>query len=259
MNRWKRGIVAPLFALGVSTLLLTVSTEARAQATAVDPAAVQTLKRMTEFLDGLPQFSVRAQNIIEDLHVSGHRVDRDVSGSVTVRRPDKMRFERTGGLNQRFYYDGKAITLFNPAENVYATKAAPETIERMIDLARESVGIVLPGADLAYRNSFPLLVKDLTLAVVVGKAVVGGVTCDQLLFSRPGVDFQVWVSEGKEPWPRKYVVTEAAAPVQLSITTFFSDWNTAPAADDAQFSFVAPAGATAISFMPLEATGGSGR
>jgi hypothetical protein len=259
MNRWKRGIATACFALGVLTLLVTVSTEALAQATAVDPAAVQTLKRMTEFLDGLPQFSVRSQNIIEDLHASGHRVDRDVSGSVIIKRPDKMRFERTGGLNQRFFYDGKTITLYNPPENVYATKAAPDTIERMIDLARESVGIVLPAADLAYRNSFPLLVKDLTVAAVVGKAIVGGVTCDQLLFSRPGVDFQVWVSEGKEPWPRKYVVTESAAPVQLSITTFFSDWNTAPAADDAQFSFVPPEGAQAISFMPIEATGGSGR
>jgi hypothetical protein len=118
---------------------------------------------------------------------------------------------------------------------------------------------VLPGADLAYRNAFPLMTKDLTLAAVVGKAVVDGVTCDQLLFSRPGVDFQVWVAEGKEPFPRKYVVTETAAPIQLSITTFFSDWNTAPAADDAEFTFVPPAGATAISFIPIETTSGSVR
>jgi hypothetical protein len=239
--------------------LATVSTEARAQAPAVDPAAVQTLKRMTDFLDGLQQFSLRSQNIIEDVHASGHRVDHDVTGNVTVKRPNKMRFVRTGALNQSFFYDGKTITLSNPAEKVYATKAAPDTIEKMVDLARESVGIVLPGADLVYRNAYPLLIKDLTLAAVVGKVVVDGVMCDHLLFSRPGVDFQVWVAEGKKPLPRKYVVTETAAPIQLSITTFFRDWNTAPAVNDAQFTFVPPKGATAISFMPLEKTSGSGR
>ena len=68
----------------------------------------------------------------------------------------------------------------------------------MIDFARETVGILLPAADLLYRNAFPLLMQDVNLAGVVGKAVIGGVKCDHLLFSRPGVDFQVWVAEGKK-------------------------------------------------------------
>ena len=101
--------------------------------------------------------------------------------------------------------------------------------------------------------------QDVTLAVVVGKAVVGGVKCDHLLFSRPGVDFQVWVAEGKQPWPRRYIVTETGTPALLSITTVLRDWNLAPAVDDAQFNFVPPKGTQAISFMPLETTGGSDR
>ena len=115
MNTWKRRIALAWFALGVLTLLVTVSTEARAQTPAVDPAAVQILKRMTDFLDGLQQFSVNTQNILEELHVSGHRVDYDLSASVTVKRPNKLRAVRTGELtNQRFFYDGKTLTLYNP-------------------------------------------------------------------------------------------------------------------------------------------------
>ena len=64
----------------------------------------------------------------------------------------------------------------------------------MIDFARETVGIVLPAADLVYRNALPLMMQDVSLAVVVGKAVIGGVKCDHLLFSRPGVDFQIWIA-----------------------------------------------------------------
>jgi hypothetical protein len=120
----------------------------------------------------------------------------------------------------------------------------------MITFARESVGILLPAADLLYRDSFPLFMKDVTLAAVVGQAEIGGVRCHHLIFSRPGVDFQVWIADGKQPWPHKYVVTETSAPSRLSITTFLSDWNTAPVVDDAQFNFVPPKGAQAIDFLP---------
>ena len=86
------------------TLLVAVSTDARAQAPAVDPAAVQKLKRMTDFLDGLQQFSVNTQSMIEELHVSGHRVDYDLSVDVTVKRPNKLRAIATGGYsNQRVF------------------------------------------------------------------------------------------------------------------------------------------------------------
>jgi len=149
--------------------------------------------------------------------------------------------------------------LYNPSAKVYATKPAPDTIEKMIDFARETVGILLPSADLLYRNAFPLLMQDVTLAVVVGKTAVGGVKYDHLLFSRPGVDFQVWIAEGKKPWPARYIVTETGTPALLSITTVLRDWNLAPAVDDARFNFVPPKGAQAISFMPLETAGGSNR
>ena len=260
MHTWKRWIIAAGFAVGVLTLSVTVSTDARAQTPAVDPAAVQKLKQMTEFLDGLQQFSVQTQNVIEELHVSGHRVDKDLAANVTVKRPNKLRAARAGGLmDQRFFYDGKTLTLYNPAEKVYATEAAPDTIERMIDFARETVGILLPAADLLYRNVFPLLMQDVTLAAVVGKTVLDGVTCDHLLFSRPDVDFQVWIAEGSQPLPRKYVVTETGTPALLSITTVLRDWNTAPAVDDAQFTFVPPKDADAIRFLPRQATGASDR
>jgi hypothetical protein len=262
MNTRKRRAALAWFVLGVLILLATVSTDARAQAPApaLDPVAVQTLKKMTDFLDGLQQFSVTAQSIIEEMHVSGHRVDYDLSAKVTVKRPNKLSAQRTGELmNQGFFYDGKTLTLSNPDQKVYATEKAPDTIEKMITFARETNGILFPAADLVYRNAFPLLMQDVSMAVVVGKAVVGGVRCDHLLFSRPGVDFQVWVSEGKQPWPRKYVVTETGTPSLLSLSTVFSDWNTAPVVDDARFSFVPPKGTRATTFKQLEITRESNR
>lgn len=253
-------MAAALFALGVLALPATLATEVRAQPPAVDPAATKILQRMTEYLGSLKQFSVHTQNTLEDLLDSGHRVDFDISANVIISRPNKLRAERKGDLiSQVFYYDGKTLTLYNPSHKVYATEPAPGTIEGVLDFARESLGLTVPAADLVYRNSFQLLMQDVTFATVVGKAVIGGVKCDHVVFSRPGVDFQVWVADSGRPLPRKYVVTDTATPARLSFGTLMSDWNVAPAVADGRFAFVPPQGVKRIEFMRLDTPRGSSR
>jgi hypothetical protein len=252
--------IAGLFALAVLVLVAAASTEVRAQTPAANPAATRILQRMTEYLGSLGQFSVHTQNTLEDMLDSGHRVDYDVSAKVIISRPNKLQAERRGDLiDQDFYYDGKTLTLYNPTDKVYATEPAPGTIEEVLDFTRESLGLMIPAADLIYRNAFPLLMQDVTLAKMVGKAVIGGIRCHHLLFSRPGVDFQVWIADSGRPLPYKYVVTDTGTPELISITTIMSDWNVAPAVGDARFTFVPPQGVKAITFMPLETGSGSNR
>ena len=99
--------------------------------------------------------------------------------------------------------------------------------------------------------------QDVTLAVVIGQTFIDGIKCDHLLFSRPGVDFQVWIAAAGQPLPYKYVVTDTGTPARISITTVMSDWNVAPAVPDARFTFVPPAGAKPIIFMHSKQTADS--
>ena len=250
-------IAAALFALGTLAASATLPPETRAQ-TPVDPAATKILQRMTDYVGSLQQFSVHTENTLEDLLGSGQRVDFGVAANVIVSRPNKLRAERKGDLiSQTFYYDGKTLTLYNPSDKVYATEPAPGTIEGVLDFARESLGLSVPVADLVYRNAFPLLMQEVTFAAVVGKAVIGGVKCDHVVFSRPGVDFQVWVADSGRPLPYKYTVTDTGTPARLSISTVMSEWNVAPAVADAQFTFVPPQGAKRIAFIPREPSSAS--
>lgn len=195
---------------------------------------------------------MHTQTTLEDLLDSGHRVDFDVSASVILSRPNQLRAERRGDLiDQVFYYDGKTLTLHNPSDKVYATEPAPGTIEELLDYAREPLGLTVPVADLVYRNAFQLLIQEVNFAKVIGKAVINGVQCDHLVFSRPGVDFQVWVADGGQPLPYKYVVTDTGTPALLSVTTVKINWNEAPSVADSRFTFVPPQGAKRIAFMPL--------
>jgi hypothetical protein len=154
-------------------------------------------------------------------------------------------------IDQIFFYDGKTLTLYNPSGNVYAIEPAPGKIEEMFDFTRESLGLIIPVADLVYRNAYPLLMKDVTMAKVIGKSVINGITCDHLLFSRPGVDYQVWVGGNGPPLTYKYVVTDTGIYYRLSISTVMSDWNVDPNVDDERFRFDPPKDAKLIDFMPF--------
>jgi outer membrane lipoprotein-sorting protein len=174
-----------LLALGTLALSATVSTAVQAQAPAVDPAATAILKRMTDYMGSLKEFSVHTQNTIEDLLSPGERIDIEVSATVTIKRPNKLLTERRGDLvSQNFYYDGKTLTLYDPTLKVYATEPAPGTLPGVLDYARETLGLVIPASDLVYPNAYDLLMKDVTAAKLIGKTTIGGVKCDHLLFRR---------------------------------------------------------------------------
>ena len=252
MNPFKFRKAAALYAIGVFVLSATLVTGVRAQSPGVDPSASQILKRMTDYLGGLKQFSVHTQNTLEDWLDSGHKIDFDVSANVTIRRPNKIHAARKGELiDQDFYYDGETLTLYSPSDKVYATEPAPGTFEELFKFMFESLGFLVPVSDLVYEDAFPLLMQDVIFATVIGKTFIGGVKCDHLLFSRPGVDFQVWVADGDKPLPYKYVVTDTGRPGRLSISTVMSDWDLNPTVNDARFSFVPPKGVRQINFMPF--------
>ena len=191
----------------------------------VDSQAVQILRRSMDYLNGLERFAVTTQILTEDQLDTGNRVDYESRGSVTVERPNKVRGERHGvGFQQTLFFDGTTLTLYDAARRVYASKPAPGTIPGMFQLAYDSLGLSVPISDLIWPDVFPMLVQNVTLARVMDKEIIGGVTCDHLVFSRPDVDFQIWIPDTGDPLPMKYIVTDPATPALLSIVTTLSDW-----------------------------------
>ena len=249
-------IAARLFA--IAALSVAAGAVALAQAPGIDPGAEKILRRMTDYLAGLQQFSVDTHNTLEAVLTSGQKIQFDSAVSLIVQRPNKLRAERKGDLvSQVIYYDGKSLTLYNPSDKFYAVATVPGTLEEMLDFARGALDIDAPAGDLIYKNAFQLLMQDVTSGFIVGKTAVGGVRCDHLAFSGPEVDWQVWVQDGDKPLPRRYVVTTKDVAGWPQYTVAMSNWNVAPTVADARFSFVPPAGARKIDFLPLAAASAS--
>lgn len=247
-----------LCSLVMAPLLLTLALPGPvvAQSLEIDPIAKKQLKASLEYLSSLKQFSVETHNSIEGLLEYGLKVQFDFNASITVQRPGKLLAERHGDLvNQAWYYDGKTLTLHSTSENYFASTTAPGSINEMLDFAREWLGLVAPASDLLYSDIYPLMINRVYLAVSLGKADIGDKVCEHFAYSRPGVDFQLWVPVEGPPLPCKYVVTDKLSFAHPNTEVVMSNWNLTPEITDSTFKFVAPDGAQQTEFMMLDASG----
>ena len=158
-------------------------------------------------------------------------------------------------VDQIFLYDGKSLTLYNPGQKYYATVAAPGTLDQMLDFARTSLDVIAPGSDLLYANAYEVLMENVTSGFVVGKGVVEGVRCDHLAFRGAGVDWQIWLQEGAQPLPRKWVITSTDIAGSPQFEVVMTKWNLAPKFGERTFDFTPPKDAKKVDFLPLGKSG----
>jgi hypothetical protein len=250
--RWRNQrvpqVIAALAFVAAAVLAQTVP----AQPAGIDPQAEKLLKASTAFLASQKRFSVDTRNTIEVVLTSGQKLQFGTVATGSVQRPNRLRAERKGDLvDQIFVYDGKSLTLYNPGQKYYATVAAPGTLEQMLDFARTSLDIIAPGSDLLYANAYEVLMENVTSGFVVGKSVVEGARCDHLAFRGAGVDWQIWIQEGAQPLPRKWVITTTDIAGSPQFEVVMTKWNLAPQFGEQTFSFTPGKGARKVDFLPL--------
>jgi len=232
-------------------LVVMLPCTASAQSAGVDPQAVALLQTATDFLAAQQSFSVETRNTLEAVLTTGQKLEFDVAASLSIARPNRLRADRRGEhVDQVFYYDGTTLTLFNPDDGYFAAVAAPPTIEAMLDYAREKLDIVTPAGDIVYEDAFSILMEDVTTAFVVGTGVVDGVRCNHLAFRNPDTDWQIWIQDGGQPLIRKMVITSVDVAGAPDFSVVFTSWDLEPAFGDGFFTFVPPAEAMKIDFLP---------
>jgi hypothetical protein len=225
-----------------------------AQPAGIDPQAEKVLRRMSDYLASRQQFTLKAESTLEAVLTSGQKLQFNSPATLEVSRPNKLRAHRKGDLaNQEFFYDGKTLTLFNPKENLYATTAAPPTIDEMLDFAREKLDIIAPASEILYKNAGEKMLKESSSGFVVGPSVVGGVKSTHLAFRGAEVDWQIWIEDGDKPLPRKFVLTSKKVTGEPQFAVLIRGWDLTPKFTDKEFTFVPPKGAKKIEFLQLTA------
>ncbi len=134
-------------------------------------------------------------------------------------------------------FDGKTLTLVGKNANLYTQISVPGTIDNLVDVLREKYKRPLPAADLLMSNAYDELMSDVIDVKDLGSGVIDGVECDYLAFRKKEVDFQIWIAQGTNPYPCRYVITSKDIPHSPQYSIQIRDWKTGSAVASDDFGF----------------------
>jgi hypothetical protein len=236
--------VAMLFVVAAGTRVVTGIGKPAIAAPAkkgVDPEADKILREMTDYMAALPSFTVQSSTVDQMALKNGEKIQTLSDSDISIERPNKLRSQQRGaGERLAFIYDGKTMTILCKANNTYETTAAPETIDETIDKMRKVFHIDAPGADLLYSKPYDILMEQVVSGRVIGKTSVSGKAANHLAYKGEDVDWQIWIQDGGEPLPLRFVITSKKVKGQPEFVVQLSNWVTRSKLPPSIFEFQAP-------------------
>lgn len=226
----------------------------RAQTTAaanpVDPQVVQALKDMGAHLQTLKRFRVSTELTAERVLADGQKLQHTATARMDVERPNKLRADMTSSRSRReLIYDGKTVTLYTPAQKYYSTVAFADPLNVLVTRLREGYAVEVPLSDLFVWGTPEAPLDKIESAMNAGQDLIDSDLCDHYAFRQGKIDWQIWITAGGKPLPRKIVIinrSDDERPQSISIL----DWNLKPSITDAVFKFVPPKDATRVEIVP---------
>lgn len=208
---------------------------AAAKGPELEPKAVEILKATGARLAGAHTVAFTATETFESLSRQGVPLVYANKSDVTLQRPNKLRVLQVGdGPASEFYYDGKTMMAYAPAENLVAIADAPPTIDKTLETIYHSAGIYFPFTDLIVTDPYGDLAPSLQHVYYVGQSkVVGGITTDIVAIAGDGVFMQIWIGT-EDKLPRAVHAIYLNDPDWLRHNLLVSDWQIdLPVSDDA--------------------------
>jgi hypothetical protein len=226
---------------------------AQPAASAVDQGSIQALKAMGAYLQTLKRFRVSNELSAERVLEDGQKLTHTATANMDVVRPNRLHVVmRSPRSTRELFYDGKTVTLFTPAQNYYSSVEFAGTIGELIDKLRVRYGVELPLTDLFVWGTEAAPLDKIESAMNAGQDFVGNELCDHYAFRQGDIDWQIWISAGGKPLPRKIVITnraDEARPQSISLL----QWDLKPGFPDSVFAFAPPKGSTKIEILPVKA------
>jgi len=192
---------------------------------ALEPKAIEILKAASSRLAAARTLKFTAVDFYESSSRHGHPLSVTTKSEVTLQRPDKLRvITSADGPASEFYYDGKKMMAYAPAENLVAVAEAPPTIDAALEAAYHSAAIYFTFTDLIVADPYKDMADGLTLAYYIGQSrVVGATTTDMLAYIDKGVFVQIWIG-AEDKLPRLLHAIYLDDPERLRHNLILSDW-----------------------------------
>jgi hypothetical protein len=149
-----------------------------------------------------------------------------------------------------FWYDGKTMSLYCAANHTYGTVPARPTLDATIDAARTRFQIEAPGADLLFSHPYEILTEQVTGGQLIGRETIDGVAANHLAFVGEDIDWQVWIQDGPQPLPLRFVITTKTMKEQPEFSVRLSHWDPQATLPETTFAFQPPPGSKRVESLP---------
>ena len=214
-----------------------------------EPKALDILRASSRRLAAARTMSFTAVVSYESPSRLGPPLVYTTRSSVTLQRPDKLRvIQSADGPASEFYYDGKTMMAFSPAESLVAVAAAPPTIDAALEAAYHGAAIYFPFTDVIVADPYADMTKGLELAFYIGQSrVIGGTTTDIVAYASDGVFVQIWIG-AEDKLPRMARAVFGKDPLRLRHQVEYSNWKLGGAVAAGSFRSARAAAAKRIPF-----------
>ncbi|MGJ7509261.1 DUF2092 domain-containing protein [Variovorax sp. GT1P44] len=219
----------------------------------VNPASVQALKDMGTFLQSLKRFHVSTELTGEVVLADGQKLQHSAHADMDVQRPNKLRARMFTARNERIVvFDGQRATLYLPSQKYYSTVDFNGNVDELVQKLEARYRVEVPLSDLFLWGTPAAPLDKLESAMNAGQDFIGNDLCDHFAFRQGSYDWQIWISTGGKPLPRKLVITNRADDARPQSVSLI-EWNLNPTFKDDVFRFTPPQGAKAAELRSLEA------
>lgn len=232
-----------------TTVALMTIFAAATPSSADEAGAKAAFKAMSDFLAAQKAVSAEYDATLEIVTAEMMKVGLASSGTLSFSRPDKIRMTRTGGIaDVELVYDGKTLSAYGKNLNVFGKLPLEGTVDDVVAMLRDEVGLELPAADLLSSAPYDVMMENVIDAEGLGEGVIRGQMCDHLAFRTADVDWQIWVAQGDKPFPCRFTITSKMTATAPSYDITFTGWKSGGdvAADDFQLKPAAGAKEVAI-------------
>ena len=191
----------------------------------LEPKAMELLKATSARLAAAKSMTFTATVGYEFPSKLGPPIAYTMRYDVTMQRPDKLKIVMPGdGPASEFYYDGKTMMAYAPAENLVAVADAPPTIDAALMTAYNTTATFFPFTDILVTDPYVAMTDGAILAFYIGSSgVVGGVKTDMVAWANKDVFLQIWIGVD-DKLPRRVRAIYAADPARLRNELELSNW-----------------------------------
>ncbi len=220
----------------------------------LEPRAIEILKAASARLAAAKSMAFTAVVSYESPSRLGPPLVYSTKSEVVLQRPNKLRVLTLGdGPASEFYFDGKTMMAFSPAENLVAVADAPATIDAALQAAFDTAAIYFPFTDVIVADPYKDIADGLKIAFYIGQSiVVGDTTTDMVAYVTGDVFVQAWIGV-EDKLPRRVYAVYLNDRARLRHVLQLSNWQLDAAVPPDVFASAKAASAGRIAFARPDA------